>query len=109
MWMRGNTGLRRYRPMRGVSGMGQAPLNCPGDPACPGYIDPYQNLATLTEGVLSGQNVIVSTEAYNQMLRAGATATPGATLKQWTPLIIGGLAVVVLMGMLGGGGGGRRR
>ena len=88
--------------------MGQT-LNCPGDPGCPGYIDPYQNLSNLMQGVLSGQNVIVSSDAYKQMQQAGATATPGPTLQQWMPLILGGVAVVVVLGVLGGGGGGRRR
>lgn len=104
-----NIAYRRTGAYKGMGSLGQEPPDlsaaCPGTPGCPGYVDPYQNLSTLTEGVLSGQNVIVSADAYSQMLKAGLTQPATiSTLTKWMPWILGGVLVVVFLGI-----GGRRR
>lgn len=97
--MRPNLYDLAYRRTGAYKGMGWLGQSCPGDPSCPGYVDPYQNLSTLTEGVLSGQNVLVSTSAYNQLLNASATQ-PASTTPSW---VLYGLAAALVLGMIGAG------
>ena len=102
-----NLAYRRTGAYKGMGALGQPELAqtgapCPMSPGCPGYVDPYQNLSTAMEGVLTGQNVFMTTDAYNQLLRSSATATP-APVTNYLPWILGiGLLLVLAAG------GGRR-
>lgn len=74
---------------------------CPGTPGCPGYVDPYQNISTLTEGVLSGQNVIVSSSAWNQLTGA-SVSQPASTTPRWLPWVLVGVIAMMALGPVGG-------
>lgn len=65
---------------------------CPGTPGCPGYTDPYQNLKTLIEGVLAGENSLISTGALTQLTRASVTQ-PSATTPKWVIPVFAAIAI----------------
>lgn len=71
---------------------------CPGSPGCPGYVDPYQNLSTAMEGVLTGQNVFMTTGAFNQLTQA-SVSQPLSTPK-W---VIPAFALIGIYFVLSGG------
>jgi hypothetical protein len=96
-----------------LTGLGA--LNCPGDPGCPGYIDPAINAAVLAaSGDQAGLDWLASHATPNQ-------ATPGETLptpfsftawlnKNSDMVMIGGAAAVGALFLSSSGGllGGRR-
>lgn len=73
---------------------------CPGSPGCPGYVDPGQNLSTLTEGVLAGDYSLISTGALNQLTQASVTQ-PASTTPKW--VIPAFAAMAVYFALTGGG------
>ena len=98
-----NLAYRRTGAYKGMGSLGQVEVPppgttggpCPGSPGCPGYVDPYQNLSTTMEGVLIGQNVFMTTDAYNQLLR-GSVTQPATTITNYLPWILGvGLLLVL--------------
>ena len=67
--------------------------SCPSSPGCPGYVNPDQNLSTAMEGVLAGQNVFMTTGAFNQLTGASVAAHPASTTPAWVVPAIAAIAI----------------
>ena len=91
-----NVAYRRTGAYKGMGALGQG--QCPGSPGCPGYVDPYNNLSTLMQGVLSGQNTIITTDAFNQLTAASVTHPSASTS---TPWLLYGVIALVALGIMG--------
>jgi hypothetical protein len=79
-------------------------LSCPGDPACPGYVDPYLNAAQQLDGTTGSGNSVAapmtaaqSLAQQQQALTLQAAQDP-TTLTGWfnTYGMMAGLGVAVL-------------